>query len=147
MKYVPANYPVVIKLIKKELIVYIVDFHIIKGHVFETDRPEVNEEYFKILNGLIRDAYKELNYVLMGMGYLNKKSRGQQVPTIIDVVLPRTKSPDHEYIKTSEAAKILGVSEMTIRRWESSGELRSVRTKGGHRSFLKIDVLRMRLSL
>ncbi|WP_066636731.1 IS607 family transposase [Desulfolucanica intricata] len=34
-----------------------------------------------------------------------------------------------------EAAKLLGVSVSTLRRWESEGKIRTQRTKGGHRRY------------
>ncbi|MBP0016496.1 MAG: helix-turn-helix domain-containing protein, partial [Cyanobacteria bacterium SBLK] len=36
-------------------------------------------------------------------------------------------------ISVSEAAKLLGVSTKTIRRWEADGKIKAVRTEGGHR--------------
>ncbi len=38
-------------------------------------------------------------------------------------------------IGINEAAKLLGVSSTTLRRWELEGKMKSVRTKGNHRRF------------
>ena len=38
------------------------------------------------------------------------------------------------------AAELLGVSESTIRRWADSGDIRSFRTRGGHRRILEEDL-------
>lgn len=38
-------------------------------------------------------------------------------------------------VTISEAAKILGVSTITLRRWDSEGKLPSIKTKGGHRRY------------
>jgi len=38
-------------------------------------------------------------------------------------------------ISISKAAKILGVSEITLRRWDKEGRLPSIKTKGGHRRY------------
>jgi len=38
-------------------------------------------------------------------------------------------------VTISQAAKILGVSEITLRRWDESGKLVSIRTEGGHRRY------------
>ena len=38
-------------------------------------------------------------------------------------------------ISISKAAKILGVSEITLRRWDSEGKLPSIKTEGGHRRY------------
>ena len=41
----------------------------------------------------------------------------------------------------SKAASILGVSEITLRRWDCEGKLPSIRTKGGHRRY---DISKLR---
>jgi predicted site-specific integrase-resolvase len=38
-------------------------------------------------------------------------------------------------IPISKAAKILGVSEITLRRWDNEGRLVSIKTEGGHRRY------------
>ncbi|MCL2153077.1 MAG: IS607 family transposase [Oscillospiraceae bacterium] len=38
-------------------------------------------------------------------------------------------------VSIGRAAKILGVSEITLRRWDSEGKLPSIRTGGGHRRY------------
>ena len=38
-------------------------------------------------------------------------------------------------VSISGAAKILGVSEITLRRWDREGKLSSIRTEGGHRRY------------
>jgi len=38
-------------------------------------------------------------------------------------------------VTIGQAAKILGVSEMTLRRWDEAGKLVSIRTEGGHRRY------------
>ncbi|MGD1716685.1 IS607 family transposase [Dapis sp. BLCC M172] len=38
-------------------------------------------------------------------------------------------------LTVSQAAELLGVSTKTIRRWETEGRIKSIRTEGGHRRF------------
>ena len=38
-------------------------------------------------------------------------------------------------VSIGKAAKILGVSEITLRRWDSEGKLPSIKTQGGHRRY------------
>ena len=38
-------------------------------------------------------------------------------------------------ISISKAAKILGVSTVTLRQWEKDGRIKSLRTPGGHRRY------------
>ena len=47
-----------------------------------------------------------------------------------------------DQISVKEAAKILGVSTKTVQRLESEKILRCMRTEGGHRRFMKEDILR-----
>jgi putative resolvase len=49
-----------------------------------------------------------------------------------------------DFLSIGEAAKRLGVSEVTLRRWEKSGKLLSAfRTIGDHRRFAVRDVLKL----
>ncbi|MCL2125714.1 MAG: helix-turn-helix domain-containing protein, partial [Oscillospiraceae bacterium] len=38
-------------------------------------------------------------------------------------------------VSIGKAAKILGVSEVTLRRWDEDGKLVSMKTEGGHRRY------------
>jgi len=40
-----------------------------------------------------------------------------------------------KYVSIGKAAQLLGVSEITLRRWDSDGRLPSIRTEGGHRRY------------
>lgn len=53
-----------------------------------------------------------------------------------------THSPD--VIPIGEAARLLGVSVDTIRRWDREGRLSSFRTVGGQRRFYRTDVESLR---
>ncbi|MEM1170870.1 MAG: IS607 family transposase [Cyanobacteria bacterium P01_H01_bin.35] len=44
-------------------------------------------------------------------------------------------------LSVSEAAELLGVSTKTIRRWETEGRIKSIRTEGGHRRFTVTDLI------
>jgi excisionase family DNA binding protein len=44
-------------------------------------------------------------------------------------------------VSIGKAAKILGVSEITLRRWDSEGKLPSLKTEGGHRRY---DISKLR---
>src|SRR3990167_8873866 len=39
------------------------------------------------------------------------------------------------FVRIRQAAEILGVSVDTLRRWERKGEIKSIRSAGGHRLF------------
>ena len=44
-------------------------------------------------------------------------------------------------VTVSEAAELLGVSTRTIRRWESEGRIKAIRTEGNHRRFEVSELL------
>ena len=44
------------------------------------------------------------------------------------------------WLSLGAARKYLGVNESTLRRWADAGQVRSVRTPGGHRRFAREDV-------
>lgn len=48
------------------------------------------------------------------------------------------------YVRIGEAARVAGVSVDTLRRWESAGKLKAVRTPGGHRTYRLDDIERLR---
>lgn len=45
-----------------------------------------------------------------------------------------------ELISPRQAAKMLGVSVMTLRNWEKDKKIRSVRTLGNHRRFSLLEM-------
>ncbi|MBV9958343.1 MAG: helix-turn-helix domain-containing protein, partial [Acidobacteria bacterium] len=46
-------------------------------------------------------------------------------------------------LTSSEAARLLGVSEASVKRWADSGLLPALKTAGGHRRFRPEDVARV----
>ncbi len=50
-----------------------------------------------------------------------------------------------QYLSIGQAAKKLGVSVDTVRRWEKTGKLRAFRLDGKNRSFLTHDIDALRL--
>jgi len=53
--------------------------------------------------------------------------------------MDESKSPS-QWLRLSEARDALRVSEDTVRRWANAGHIRTVRTPGGQRRFLREDV-------
>lgn len=43
-------------------------------------------------------------------------------------------------IRLNEAAELLGVCKQTLRLWDRSGQLKALRTKGGHRRYRMSDL-------
>lgn len=51
-----------------------------------------------------------------------------------------TADAKQRWLALSAASELLGVSESTIRRWADAGDVRSFRTRGGHRRILEEDL-------
>jgi excisionase family DNA binding protein len=48
--------------------------------------------------------------------------------------------PSPRWLTLSQAAEILGVHATTLRRWADDGQIRCLRTPGGHRRFVEADL-------
>lgn len=46
-------------------------------------------------------------------------------------------------ITLQEASEILGVSKITLRRWDNSGKFKAMRTLGGARRYSECDINRL----
>lgn len=51
---------------------------------------------------------------------------------------------DDDFVSIGVAARILGVSISTVRRWEAGGHVTSQRTPGNQRRYLVADLMRLR---
>ena len=51
---------------------------------------------------------------------------------------------DDDLVSIGVAARILGVSISTVRRWEADGHVTSQRTPGNQRRYLVADLMRLR---
>ena len=51
-----------------------------------------------------------------------------------------TKQNKENYLRPEEVSKLLKVTVRTLLNWDYKGELKSIRTKGGHRRYLESDV-------
>jgi len=50
---------------------------------------------------------------------------------------------ENNFIKISEAAKIIGVTTKTLRDWEKQGKIKCVRTFGKHRRYKLADIKKL----
>jgi excisionase family DNA binding protein len=56
-----------------------------------------------------------------------------------------TKTTDaEEYLPIGDAARLLGVSVETVRRWDREGLIQSIRTLGGQRRFARSEIDRVK---
>ncbi len=52
----------------------------------------------------------------------------------------------HELLTPREVAALFGVDPKTVARWANEGQLTTVRTLGGHRRFLRDEVMTLSAS-
>ena len=57
-----------------------------------------------------------------------------------------TQSDEADLLPIGEAARMLGVSVGTVRRWERQGKLAAHRTLGGQRRFVRDDINKIKAS-
>jgi len=50
--------------------------------------------------------------------------------------------PERSLVSISEASRILGVSEATLRQWTDDGKIQAFVTPGGHRRYSRVDIRR-----
>lgn len=50
-------------------------------------------------------------------------------------------TPDEKLLTPAQVARMFGVDPKTVTRWGKSGHLSVVRTPGGHRRYLRSEVL------
>ncbi|HXH20916.1 MAG TPA: helix-turn-helix domain-containing protein [Dehalococcoidia bacterium] len=50
------------------------------------------------------------------------------------------------WVSIGEAARLIGVSEPTLRKWTDSGRIAVFRTPGGHRRYLRSEIEAFRRS-
>jgi len=50
---------------------------------------------------------------------------------------------EHQWLPLGEASKLVGVNQVTLRLWADKGLVRVFRTAGGHRRFVKEDLLHL----
>jgi excisionase family DNA binding protein len=59
------------------------------------------------------------------------------------LVLPSDISPDEQLMTPREVANLFGVRTTTVARWSREGRLKATWTPGGHRRYLRGDVVQL----
>ena len=75
---------------------------------------------------------------LLNLNLEKKEFRFKNKPSIIK--LYGKEMSDH-YIRPEEACRLLRITNRTLYNWDVKGQLKSTRTKGGHRRYLLSDVI------
>ena len=125
----PLEYPFVIKQVSEWITVSVPDLEITVAD--QVPRGGVlNKDYVTILNSLILKAARKVMEKMQRLDEINKKPT--RPPSYIRQTIV---IENKEKIPTRLAAKYLGISEATLKRWEAQGVVRATKTRGGHRSF------------
>ena len=125
----PLEYPFVIKQVAEWITVSVPDLEITVADQVPRGGA-LNKDYVTVLNSLILKAARKVMEKMQRLDEINKKPT--RPPSYIRQSIA---IENKEKIPTRLAAKYLGISEATLKRWEAQGVVRATKTRGGHRSF------------
>ncbi len=125
----PLEYPFVIKQVSEWITVSVPDLEITVADTVPRGGV-LNKDYVTILNALILKAARKVMEKMQRLEEVNKKP--SRPPSYIRQTIA---IENKEKIPTRLAAKYLGISQATLKRWEAQGVVRATKTRGGHRSF------------
>lgn len=125
----PFEYPFVIKQVNEWITVSIPDLEITVAEQIPRE-TKINKDYVTIINALMMKAAKK---VLERMSRLEKA--GKKVSKGPSFIRQTIQFTDKESISTKVAAKYLGISEASLKRWETERVIRATKSRGGHRKF------------
>ncbi len=126
----PFHFPLVIKQIGEFLTVSVPDFEIMVSET-TSHNPRIDKDYVTLINRLTLKAAKK---VLEKMSQLDASGKNHYRPA--SLVRQTIQIKNKEQISTKTAAKYLGVSEASLKRWELAGVIQSQKSRGGHRRFV-----------
>ena len=125
----PFEYPFVIKQVNEWLTVSVPDLEITVADQVPRD-AKINKDYVTTINTLMLKAAKKVLERMTRLEEIGKQS--SKPPSFIRQTLQIT---NKEQISTKVAAKYLGISEASLKRWEDQGVIQATKTRGGHRKF------------
>lgn len=130
----PLEYPLVIKQVGEYITVSIPDHGVSLSEIVGF-YPKFDTAFMTRLNSLILKAEKRVIDRMKNLEAIEKKE--WRPPSKIK---ESVSIDSKDLFSTREAAKILGVSEATLKRWESSGKIKATKTLGGHRKFRPSEI-------
>lgn len=126
--YKPEHYPIIVQVIPKNGVEYLSAF-----------QPDFNYRVMEVFNA--KDVGQtEMMILKMRREIASRIARSKDSPTPAKSAA-LYKVPERESISTKDAARILNVSEMTVRRMADDGSLKILKkTRGGHRRFSPSEI-------
>ncbi|GEM_PF-6688704 len=125
----PFEYPFVIKQVNEWISVSVPDLEITVADQVPRD-TKITKDYVTKINTLMLKAAKKVLERMTRLEEVGKQS--SKPPSFIRQTLQIT---NKEHISTKVAAKYLGISEASLKRWETQGAIRAHKSRGGHRKF------------
>lgn len=125
----PFAYPFVVKQVNEWLTVSVPDLEITVAEQLPRDQ-KINKDYVTHINTLMLKAAKK---VLERMTRLEEAGKNPTRPP--SYIRQTVQITNKEAITTAMAAKYLGISEASLKRWEAQGVIQATKTRGGHRKF------------
>ena len=118
----PEEYPIVIQIITQRGVQYLSAF-----------QPDFD---YRVIEVFRKEeiGQSEMMIIKVRREIASRISREKNSPTPLKSAA-LYKIPEQGNISTTHAAKILGVTSQTIRRWADQGILKATPTRGGHRRF------------
>ena len=123
----PEKYPLVIQVIDPYLTIYSPDFDY---RVAEPYRPSDVGQTEMLIMKVRRELASKMNLMTSSQQTLPSPTRSKAVFSIAE----------SDTLSTSEVARLIRVSDETVRRLAERGELKFQATPGGHRRFLRSAV-------
>lgn len=131
----PFAYPFVIKQVQEFITVSVPDLEITVAETAPSGCLPGSAGYVTVLNALILKAARKVLERTRLIEELPKNApRPARAPSLIRNSITTTKETKEE-LSTKEAAAFLGVSQASLKRWESRGLVAASKTAGGHRKF------------
>ncbi|MGZ3774557.1 MAG: hypothetical protein ACXVCY_12255 [Pseudobdellovibrionaceae bacterium] len=125
----PFEYPFVIKQVNEWLTVSVPDLEITVAEQVPRE-TKINKDYVTAINTLMMKAAKKVLERMMRF-----EEAGKKAPKGPSFIRQTIQISHKEAVPTSVAAKYLGISEASLKRWELSGVISATKTRGGHRKF------------
>jgi excisionase family DNA binding protein len=124
-----GEYMITLRILRGYLVAHAPDFGITVTRRFDEIRKkeEVGELYFDLLERIIKDID-------------GRKRRKERIPEPIEHKALKDETDPKNY-RVRDVARLLEVSEDTVRRLSDSGALPYSTTPGGHRRYRRSDVV------
>jgi hypothetical protein len=125
--FTPEKYPLVIQVIENYLTIYVPDFDYRVAEPYRA--ADVGQSEMMIMK-VRREIASKISSMSMQGQSIQAPTKAKEVFRVLD----------SDTLSTKEVARLLRVSDETVRRLSERGEIKFQSTPGGHRRFLRSSV-------